>query len=621
MAITKTDFINYTRCPRYVALAKIHQDKLAAEIGYEEYCEAEQQGKIKELLDKMYEETENEDETIDLIKVENKQLEAMMKYYKIVESEAGRIATKNFGGKSIYAESTFKQECFDFALNGLRYICYVDIYNEAEGLINIIEVKATTDSNYRKMMVGPAKEKVSIWHKEDNIYRLKDEIANYPLEQETTWEDYTKKCQKLFDRYSDVGKYVYDLAVQRFIIEGEYNASCNPNINKLRYYLAVLNSDYRFDGTYEDNQAVYNPDLEGNELITFFDLTKVTEQYQIIIKKEAVTLEKNLRDLKIDACPLGKWCGRKKTNECQFFEKVCASHIPKYNSVLNYLGGRGFKINTPKNISPIDLVNEGYLDMLDIPEESIESDNHQIQRDCYRFNRQYINQEKLQAGLKLLEYPIYHLDFETFPCPVPRFKGEWPYIQSPFEFSLHIEKRPGVCDQEKDNFVFLAQTSNDEREELIKALLDNIDGNKGTVLAQNVSFEKGRIMELAKMFPTYKTALMKIYDRGFDLIWLLKTNSKVYQGIGYEESEAKIVNFYDSAFSGSYSIKKTLPVFSDLNYDNLEVKNGTEAIVEYANYPYMSKEELALKRQALITYCQQDTWAMVVILQGLREKC
>ena len=69
----------------------------------------------------------------------------------------------------------------------------------------------------------------------------------------------------------------------------------------------------------------------------------------------------------------------------------------------------------------------------------------------------------------------------------------------------------------------------------------------------------------------------------------------------------------------SGSEKKTLPVFSDLSYDNLVVKNGTEAIVEYANYDKMSKEEFALKYEALRIYCKQDTWAMVLILDALRN--
>ena len=37
MAITKTNFINYTRCPRFFALSKVHKDKLKADISYAEY--------------------------------------------------------------------------------------------------------------------------------------------------------------------------------------------------------------------------------------------------------------------------------------------------------------------------------------------------------------------------------------------------------------------------------------------------------------------------------------------------------------------------------------------------------------------------------------------------------
>ena len=142
--------------------------------------------------------------------------------------------------------------------------------------------------------------------------------------------------------------------------------------------------------------------------------------------------------------------------------------------------------------------------MLDVQADWIKSKNHLIQRECLEFDKVYVNKEKLKAGLSQIKYPIYHLDFETFPCPLPRFNGEWPYIQSPFEFSLHIEREPGVCDKEKDNFVFLAKTHNDEREELVKALIEHIDGTKGTLFAQNVSFEMGRIKELAQIFPKYK---------------------------------------------------------------------------------------------------------------------
>ena len=36
----------------------------------------------------------------------------------------------------------------EFNKNGIKYICYVDIYNEVSNDINIIEVKATTSNKY-----------------------------------------------------------------------------------------------------------------------------------------------------------------------------------------------------------------------------------------------------------------------------------------------------------------------------------------------------------------------------------------------------------------------------------------------------------------------------------------
>ena len=48
MAITKTDFINYTRCPRYVALLNIKKDKLKSEITYDEYKKEETKEKETE---------------------------------------------------------------------------------------------------------------------------------------------------------------------------------------------------------------------------------------------------------------------------------------------------------------------------------------------------------------------------------------------------------------------------------------------------------------------------------------------------------------------------------------------------------------------------------------------
>ncbi len=617
MIITKTKFLNYSRCKRYVALEDLKEAKLQKKITYEEYLNEEQASEIEELYQAMIK-TDEEGNTIDNTEQINKQLEAMLPYYKQVEQEAGKIVEKMFGGESIYAERTKEQKSFHFMEDEMEYLCYVDIYNETQDEVNIIEVKATTSKKYTDLTGNYLKgKKYSIFLKKDNIHYLKGEIQNYPLEKEMPTTKYEKERAKLLERYK-VGEYIHDLAVQRYFIEKQYQTQ-KEKLSKFHYYLAVLNQNYVFDGTYEEKKAVYNTS-NGEELITLFQMDKITEEYLPLIEEEKKRVEKYILLSDKSPCPLGDACGYKSQNCCKFFQPVCGKIIPPKNSSLNYVNNPfGFVKKDGTRIKGLDLINEGYREMLDVPEEWITKKNHLIQRECLKNHTQYIHKEKISAALNTLEYPIYHLDFETFPCPLPRFKGEWPYIQSPFEFSLHIEVAPGVCDKEKDNIVFLAKTKGDEREELIKTMLAYIDPNKGTLFAQNVAFEKGRIKELADIFPKYKEPLMKIYERGFDLLYLLNNNKELYKKLGFSKTDLETFNFYDENLSGSFSIKKTLPVFSNLTYKNLEVKNGTEAIIEYANYDKKTKEELEHCQEALKIYCAQDTWAMVEILNALRN--
>ena len=55
MAVTKTNFINYSRCRRYVALAEVEKSKLNADISYEDYQNEELENELKELESKLRE--------------------------------------------------------------------------------------------------------------------------------------------------------------------------------------------------------------------------------------------------------------------------------------------------------------------------------------------------------------------------------------------------------------------------------------------------------------------------------------------------------------------------------------------------------------------------------------
>ena len=601
MVITKTRFLNLTRCPRFVSL----DNKFVDSITYEDYKKEEMSEQTKELLDNMVQ----SDVTV------NKHIEAMNPYYKQVELEAGRLVHKKFGGNTIYALDTKKQVSYSANIDGTMFLCYVDIYNESKEEINIVEVKATTSKKYLDLAGGyRGKEKYTIFSNVDGVYRLKDEVAGCDIEKEMPIDVYERQKNKLFDRYL-VGSYIYDLAVQRYIVE--HSGVSNK---KIHYYLAVLNHKYVYDGYKENGRNVYHRDMNGEDLISLFLMDDISFSLQSSIDKDAKELISRIKNKDVNDSLLGPWCNYNKATVCPYFKSVCASLLPKSNSALSYMNNaQGFKISDGKRLKGLDLINAGFIDMLDIPIDVITNQNHIIQRESYINKEPYINKKKIRCIMNSLEYPIYHLDFETFPCPIPRFRGESPYTQSPFEFSLHIERSPGVCDKIKDNYIFLATTTDDEREELIKYLLSNIDVRKGTLLAQNVNFEKGRILELANMFPMYREKLIMLSKRTFDLLYILNNNKEFYQTHGFTKEDVNTVNFYDYRLSGSYSIKKTLPLFSDLSYDNLEVKNGTEAIISYANYKNMSKEELEETLGYLKVYCRQDTWAMVEILNKIRK--
>ena len=639
MYISKSRFINWTRCPMYFPMDLKHNPLGKDDIDAERERREEM---LEDLADGMASAgfPEEDDEKFDT--APRPELEALLPYYNQVEDEALRVAKKYFHG-------TFQsQKLFEYELHGHTYRCYVDIYNENEREINIIEVKATTNSKYivkrdkDDKLVGlmfsdvpPRKKggkKYPLFVKEGNIWRLNFEKSMVTEDAST---NFNQKKEILLDRYREEGKYPHDLAFQRFVIEHALQkAGDNRRVN---YYLALLNSEYVYDGSVNAEGKPEYKETKEQEVITFFDMNEISSDYQSLILKEVAFLESYIskpHDIKTTV-PVGNWCEWGKNTECVFY-KHCFEYlrkVPSTNRANNYVFCQGkFKEGNIEN--KYQLVNEGYWKFDDVSEDWLVKENHKIQRDCYDNDTEHVDKDKMQYWFGQIEYPIYHFDFEGFPCPLPRFKGESPYTQSVFEFSLHIERAPGVCDNEADNFIFLnKEFFDDEREALAKAIVDHFEFNedgtlKGTMLAQFTAYEKGRLEELAKLYPKYSAKLLAIRDKAADLLDLLRTNREMYKSAFPEKAE--IINYYHKDLSGSYSIKKTLPVLvPSLTYKGMDVGNGLQAYIAYINYDssnptvfdkghvMRTKEE---RREALKRYCQQDTWAMVEILRAVRRK-
>ena len=569
----------------------------------------------------------------------SEELEAILPYYNQVEDEALKVAKRYFPGKFIAdCKNVHNQKLFEYEHNGHVYRCYVDIYNETQEEINIIEVKATTFSKFAEMEFSNGRKKENLikyplFAKDGNVccFNFADSLLS-----EVTKKNFEVQKVKLLNRYSDVGKYPHDVAFQKFVIENALRKAGDNR--KVNYYLAVLNNEYVYDGARNtEGDRIYN-NVDGQEVIVFIDMNETTSAYQPFILEEISDLEGYIAasyDVNVKT-PVGPWCAWGKNTECVFcshcFKKL--RNVPDSNSSNKYISS-GNTVWDEKYKGKYELVNAGLYSMGDIKREWLKNENHIIQRKCYDgVIPEFVDKKKMQAWFGHLEYPIYHFDFESFPCPLPRFKGETPYQQSVFEFSLHIEREPGVCDKESDNFIFLNENwDTDERKALAKAIVDHFEFNEdgslhGTMLAQNTSFEIGRLKELAVLFPEYKYRLLAITEKTADLIHLLKTNKNLYE-TEFGKDAAETINYYHSDLSGSYSIKKTLPVLvPSLSYDDMKkhtVGNGVQAYITYLNYdakPGKTRDmnTKAERREALRRYCQQDTWAMVEILCAVRKK-
>ena len=146
----------------------------------------------------------------------------------------------------------------------------------------------------------------------------------------------------------------------------------------------------------------------------------------------------------------------------------------------------------------------------------------------------------------------------------------------------------------------------DPRREIAEHLVHDIPDDV-CVLAYNMSFERGRLKELAGMYPDLAEHLMKMHDSIRDLI------------IPFRQQD-----YYTEAMSGRSTIKFVLPaLFPDdpaLDYHNLEeVHRGDEASAAFLNLPKQSPEEAEKTRQNLLKYCCLDTYAMVKVLGKLRN--
>lgn len=594
MKISKTNLKNFSNCESYPALYNIKRDKLRA---FEETIGIPLE-EIYEILGNIFDPESGED----LTAIDTTQLEAMAEKYKDVEELAIKFCEDVFQTKIKASRNINEQEKVEYFKDGHTFYTYLDGFKETDNEFLIFEVKATTNSEFLKLEGKVGLDKIPYFNKEGNFL-----VPNE--HHERMWE--TEK--KLLDRYSDTGKYFFDIAITDYLFKHS-NLFINNKKKKVRSYLVILNSDYVYDGVSKGY-----PELNGEKLFNIIDTTYIIEDYDI--EEEINKTIKYINEANTD-CIVSKKCRRKKTDCCPMVN-YCWKEPGADGSIFEYLYNHfGFKRGKEKAISTFDLYYQyKYFKMVDVPDELLNRPINKVQKACALNNEEYINIKNIKTVLGKLRYPLYHLDFESFNDPLPRFRGENPYSQSVFQYSLHIEKEPGDKNVLKNHTQYIAKGFGDERYELVKQLVNDIKitDKKGMVVVYNKAFEESRLKEFIVLFPEFEEKLQLMIDNMVDLLKIL--NSDSYMSGSIDQSRGgSMFNYYNVDLHGSFSIKKVLPVFSDLSYKDLAVKNGMEAILAYSKFEHGTKEEIEDIRNNLAIYCGQDTYSMVVILNKLWER-
>ena len=361
-----------------------------------------------------------------------------------------------------------------------------------------------------------------------------------------------------------------DMAVQYYVITGS-------GLPLVDISLVHINTAYVLEG-----------ELDAQQLFTKDSRIEEVKERQLLVHAKVAELKAMLNSNKEPKVNIGPHCSDPYSCE---FQHHCWKNIPE-KSVFDVSGLWGTK--------KWELMEQGILDMADIPDSYPLNAAQRMQVEAERSGESTIDHERIQDFVGSLNYPLVYLDFETMAPAVPMLQGCSPYQRTVFQYSVHIEQEDGTVTHKE----YLAPKGPaDYREAMIRQLIEDC-GEVGDVIVYNVSFEEGCLQELATAFTNYWVPLNDIIQRLVDL--MVPFQKKWY---------------YTPEMQGSHSIKYVLPALApEFSYQDLNVQEGQTASAVFASYfegNYEGDEEQL--RKDLLAYCELDTLAMVEILKVLRH--
>ncbi len=385
-------------------------------------------------------------------------------------------------------------------------------------------------------------------------------------------------------------QYEYDLAFQTNVAK-----LCGVNFNKK--YLLRLNKEYIKKG-----------ELDPVQLFAETDKTEaINDAFQSATLAE---MEGAHLYLSNDKMPAGncKCYYKGRSRHCTTFS-LSNPKVPDYSvHDLNRIGSsKPFLkdlLDRPVPILKIDDVPEH-----EIPKPSKTKDGkpgkprklNQVR--VYKSEEPIVDYVAIKQELDSLTFPLYFLDYETYPTALPIFDGYHPYQHIVFQYSLHILRSKDSIPEHEECLIL----DGDPVERIATSLRKHI-GNVGSIISWS-KFENTCNRKLKSLVPSQSEFLEGVIKRTYDLRDIVENQYYVHHG-----------------FQGSSSIKEVQSVLAKkLNYKKLAIQNGMGAIEAYRQIfeGEVTGKDIEEKRKQMLEYCGYDTEVMYIIwkfFSGLVEQ-
>ncbi len=208
------------------------------------------------------------------------------------------------------------------------------------------------------------------------------------------------------------------------------------------------------------------------------------------------------------------------------------------------------------------------------------------------------DKDAIKSTFENLSFPLFFYDYETVSWPIPIFQKTHPRQQTVVQYSMHRMDADGTI----THYEWLISPFSQTNISVVDKFVQDIWDPKWTFIVRNKWFENSRNDEMWIMYTQYKEFFEQVNLQTFDLMDVFRN-----------------LHYFDPDFGGSCSIKKVLPVVSDITYEGMTVSNGGVAS-DYLYQLIQNKLPIQISTQDLLEYCKQDTRAMVEIYNFLKQK-